>query len=92
VENTGKKPKSTKKREIDEYVGQRLAIARKAAGLDQGEMADKLGIVKHQVYMIETGRQGVSLLRLYDACDALGIRPADLLDETVGFAPPQEAL
>ncbi len=82
-----KRVKDPEERELDEYIGQRLRAARESAGLDRPELAGTLGIDKHQIYLIETGNQGVSIKRLFDLCAALGVRPCDLLDEAVSFAP-----
>lgn len=84
------------RRKIDRFVGNRLRQARESAGVGRNELARVMGLGEnaknpgHQIYLIESGTQGMSLLRIWEFCEVLGIRPADLLDDTVEFAPPKK--
>lgn len=47
---------------------------RRARGLTQNQLADKLGISRPSLANIETGRQNVTLTRVVDFMRALGIK------------------
>lgn len=87
-----KKPKDPEARKIDEFVGARIQLARESARMTVRELAEKLGMggknPGHQVYLIENGRQGISLHRLWKIAEILGIEPYELIDPSVAFAAP----
>lgn len=56
---------------------------RVAAGLSQEAVAVKMGVDRAYVSGMERGQQNVTLLTMWHLAEALGVRPADLLDETV---------
>ena len=71
----------------DRWVGQRLAAARKAAGLTVRQLADRLGWPDHsRLTSYETGRRTTSVVTLIEIARALGQAPAALLVES-----PEEA-
>jgi transcriptional regulator with XRE-family HTH domain len=73
--------------ERDRWVGQRLAVARKAAGLTVRQLADHLGWPDHsRLTSYETGRRALSVVTLMEIAQALGQAPAALLVES-----PEEA-
>jgi transcriptional regulator with XRE-family HTH domain len=73
--------------ERDRWVGQRLAAARKAAGLTVRQLAERLGWPDHsRLTSYETGRRAVSVVTLMEIAQALGQAPAALLVES-----PEEA-
>ena len=54
-------------------VGERLRDARKAMGLTQREVAERLGIGPSAVARIETGRENLTIGRLARVAGALGV-------------------
>ncbi|GAN96370.1 transcriptional regulator XRE [Komagataeibacter europaeus NBRC 3261] len=54
---------------------------RRAAGLSQEALAERMGVDRAYISWIETGRQNATLLSLWHASQALNVRPAALLDE-----------
>lgn len=57
----------------DLQVGERLAALRKARGLSQGELGQKLGITFQQVQKYERGTNRISAGRLYEIAVILGV-------------------
>lgn len=52
-----------------------------AAGISQEAVAERMGIDRAHVSSMERGQQNVTLLTLWHAAEALGVRPVDLLSE-----------
>jgi transcriptional regulator with XRE-family HTH domain len=63
--------------------GELLRRHRVAAGLSQEAVAVKMGVDRAYVSGMERGQQNVTLLTMWHLAEALGVRPVDLLDETV---------
>ena len=55
---------------------------RLAAGLSQEAVAERMGVDRAYVSGIERGKQNATLLTVWQAAEALGVRPAALFDET----------
>lgn len=68
-------------------LGQRVAHARRSAGLTQSAVADRAGIGRPTLANIEKGRQRVLYHQLLDISQALGVNPGELLP-----APPTVSL
>lgn len=66
---------------IDERFGARLKRTREAQGLTQSDLARACGISFQQVYKYETGKNRVSISRLYDLADALGMTVRSLVED-----------
>lgn len=67
----------------DRWVGQRIAAARKAAGLTTRQLADRLGWGDHtRIVNYENGRRSVSVVTLMAIAGALGTPVAALLVES----------
>ena len=65
---------------MDYYkIGQRIRKVRKAHGLSQEELAEKVSISTTHMSHIETGNTKLSLQVLVDIATALGVRTDDLL-------------
>ncbi len=62
--------------------GANVRRLRRAAGLSQEALAERMGVDRAYISWIETGRQNATLLSLWHASQALGVRPAALLDES----------
>lgn len=69
--------------DIRKVFGANVRKYRLAAGLSQEAVAVKMGVDRAYVSGMERGQQNVTLLTMWHAAQALGVRPADLLDESV---------
>lgn len=66
---------------MDYYkIGQKIRKIRKAHGLSQEELAEKVGISTTHMSHIETGNTKLSLPVFIDVANALEVRTDDLLD------------
>ena len=75
--------------------GEHFREARKAAGLTQEHVAERVGLTRTSVTNIERGRQHISLHQLYLLAAAVGRQPAELLPDHDGGVVellPQRAL
>lgn len=52
---------------------------RRAAGMPQRDLADRVGLTRASIANIETGRQDTTVTRIIAIAQALGVGPADLL-------------
>lgn len=68
--------------DIRRVFGANVRKYRIAAGLSQEAVAVKMGVDRAYVSGMERGQQNVTLLTMWHAAQALGVRPADLLDES----------
>jgi transcriptional regulator with XRE-family HTH domain len=69
--------------DICDLFGKNMRKHRIAAGLSQEAVAVKMGVDRSHVSSMERGKQNVTLLTIFHAAEALGIRPADFLNEDV---------
>jgi transcriptional regulator with XRE-family HTH domain len=69
--------------DICDLFGKNMRKYRIAAGLSQEAVAVKMGVDRAHVSSMERGKQNVTLLTMFHAAEALGIRPADFLNEDV---------
>lgn len=72
--------------DIRRVFGANLRKFREAAGLSQEAVAERMGVDRAHVSGMERGRQNVTLLTLWHASQAVGVRPGDLLDESIEHA------
>ena len=56
---------------------------RLAAKLSQEAVAERMGVDRAYISGIERGKQNATLLTVWHAAEALGVRPADLFAESV---------
>ena len=75
--------------DIRRVFGANMRRYRTAAGLSQEAVAERMGIDRAHISSIERGRQNATLLTLWNAAEALGVRPVDLLDETTSTPEPE---
>lgn len=59
--------------------GARVRMIREALGLNQGELAKRIGLTRTSVTNIEAGRQEVDLDRAASIAAALGTSPKNLM-------------
>ena len=69
--------------DIRRVFGANVRRYRIAAGLSQEAVAVKMGVDRAYVSGMERGQQNVTLLTMWHLSEALNVRPAALLDETV---------
>jgi transcriptional regulator with XRE-family HTH domain len=72
--------------DIREVFGRNLRRCRLAAGLSQEAVAERMGVDRAHVSSMERGQQNVTLLTIWQAAQALGRKPAELLDEEAAVA------
>jgi len=57
---------------IDVQIGRRIRMRRRLLGLNQTELARRIGVTFQQVHKYETGQSAVTAARLYAIATALG--------------------
>ncbi|GAA1908479.1 hypothetical protein GCM10009716_18020 [Streptomyces sodiiphilus] len=67
-------------------VGERIAEARHAAGMSQGDLAEQVGLDRTMVVRMESGRRRITALELFRLAEALDVPVAHLVSR------PPEAL
>jgi len=67
--------------DIRKVFGENLRRFRTQAGLSQEAVAVRMGVDRAHVSSMERGQQNVTLLTLWHASQAVGAKPADLLNE-----------
>ena len=67
--------------DIRQVFGDNLRRFRMQAGLSQEAVAVRMGVDRAHVSSMERGQQNVTLLTLWHASQAVGAKPANLLDE-----------
>lgn len=68
---------------LDSQIGRRMRLRRRALGLTQTDVAERIGVRFQQVQKYETGVNRISAVRLFRVCRALDIEPAYFLDGLV---------
>ena len=61
---------------LDIYIGKRLRLRRKMAGLSQNGLGKQIGVTFQQIQKYERGTNSINAHRLYDIAIALGVVPA----------------
>jgi transcriptional regulator with XRE-family HTH domain len=69
--------------DIRKLVGANVRRYRLSANLSQEAVAVRMDADRAYVSQIERGGQNVTLLTVHHLAEALGVRPADLFDESV---------
>lgn len=82
---------------IDIKIGEKIKNARKSWGLSQIELAERLGISFQQIQKYEKGYTRISVMRLYQISEALGVdishffggekTPPNLSDASLKYTP-----
>jgi transcriptional regulator with XRE-family HTH domain len=72
-------------------LGKLIRQMRKASGMTQMKLAEKLGVTYQQVQKYEYGTSNLSLGRLAQLADVFGIRPVDFLGEAEQVEVKQDA-
>jgi DNA-binding XRE family transcriptional regulator len=58
---------------IDVHIGRRIRLRRRILGLNQSELARRIGVTFQQVHKYETGQSSITAGRLYAIAHALGV-------------------
>lgn len=66
---------------INQTVGSKLRDVRKATGMSQAKLAQRLGYTRVAVTNIEKGRQAMSVEKLHLICQILGCQYTDILPQ-----------
>jgi transcriptional regulator with XRE-family HTH domain len=64
---------------LNRELGLRIKAARSNARLTQAQLADKSGVSRASIAIIERGRQSLPIHVVYRLCEALGIEVCDIL-------------
>ena len=75
---------------IDAHVGKRLRLRRLLAGINQAELAARMGVTLQQIHRYECGANRVSASRLFDLARLLDVPIAYFFDE-MGREPVRAA-
>ena len=75
--------------DIRRIFGANLRHHRLAAGLSQEAVGERMGADRAHISSMELGKQNITLLTLHEVAQALGVKPAMLLDD--GALPPLSA-
>lgn len=76
---------------IDQAIGERVRTYRKALGMSQTDLAERIGVRFQQVQKYENGSNRIAASRLWQIAEALGV-PVNALFETVpGMSPDNHA-
>ena len=67
--------------DIRHVFGENFRRFRTQAGLSQEAVAERMGVDRAHVSSMERGQQNVTLLTMWHAAQALGVKPVDLLNE-----------
>jgi transcriptional regulator with XRE-family HTH domain len=67
--------------DIRRIFGANVRRYRLVARLSQEAVAERMGVDRAYISGIERGQQNATLLTIWHASQALGVRPVDLLDE-----------
>lgn len=89
-ETVGKGAKQRNGRALIDGIGQRLADRRRALGLTQAVLAEKIGVAEETMSRMESGKVAISLERLAKFCDLLDYPIEELLLQ-VSENPEDEA-
>jgi transcriptional regulator with XRE-family HTH domain len=73
--------KSLNSKEIDMILGNVIKRHRKAAGLSQSELGQAAGVTFQQIQKYESGQNRISVSRLFQLAETLGLEPASVVTE-----------
>jgi transcriptional regulator with XRE-family HTH domain len=74
--------------DIRSLFGGNMRRLRLAAGLSQDAVAVRMDVDRAHVSSMERGQQNVTLAILHEAAQAIGVKPAALLEESAEPPPP----
>lgn len=77
-----RRAKSEAQRAADAAIGRRIERARRAKGMTQAALAERVGVTQQMVYWYESGTCGFPVSLLEKLCRALDVSPRQLLGLT----------
>ena len=77
---------------VDEHVGARLRQLRKAIGMSQQVLGERLGLTFQQVQKYERGTNRVSASKLHEAALVLGVSISDFFEGLPASESPSDSL
>jgi transcriptional regulator with XRE-family HTH domain len=66
-------------------IGESIREHRKDAKLKQENLAKMIGLNRSSIAQIESGKQAITIFTLYQLCEALNTRVADILPQELNF-------
>ena len=75
--------------DIRSLFGGNMRRLRLAAGLSQDAVAIRMGVDRAHVSSMERGQQNITLSTLHLAAEAIGVKPAALLEDSGHAVPPK---
>ena len=66
---------------INETIGRRLRLLRKANGWSQREMARKFGVSYNKIFTLETARTGLRVVDLFLIANQLGVSSLEIVQD-----------
>ena len=75
------KPQPRKPNPIDIHVGQRVKLRRSMAGMSQEKLGEALGVTFQQIQKYEKGANRISMSRMSQIAEALGVSVAFFLED-----------
>lgn len=66
-----------------DFIGENVKLIRLAAGYTQEGLARELDVSLSVISRLETGRTMVSIERMLEIAQILGVRPGDILNEPI---------
>lgn len=72
-------------------VGENFARLRKERGLTQEQVEERSGFSQFYISDLERGRRNPTIISLYELANAIGVRVADLINETEFSASDEPA-
>ena len=87
---------TTRIKDIDAAIGQRLRALRLARGLNQSDLGKAVGLTFQQIQKYERGTNRIAVSTLLPLCQALGVKPDEIIPSAdsagVPIADPFSAL
>lgn len=77
--------------DMRKLVGNNFARLRKERGLTQEQVEERSGFSQWYISKLESGRSNPTIISLYELANAIGVRVADLIDETEFIASDEPA-
>lgn len=75
--------------DIRELFGRNVQRLRGNAGMSQAALAERMGIDRSHISLMEGGEQNVTLLTLWQVAEALEVEPAELLFQAKAASAPE---
>ncbi len=84
-------PSQKRMKAVAAAIGGRIATLRRAAGMTQADLAERVGSTAAVLSRVETGRELASMQRLIEIASVLGCELADLVVTTTHAGDVREA-